>query len=158
MKTIELTKGKYVLVDDEDYDYLNQWDWYAYPHGRTFYAVREIIAKTGIKSKLRMHRVIVNAKNGEICDHRDGNGLNNQRANLRKCSHQQNTWNSRTRINNTSGQRGVRWDKDKMKWRSVIGYKNKKIHLGYFDSQQQASDIYNRRARDLFGEYYKETL
>ena len=100
MKSIPLTRGKFALVDDEDYEYLNQWKWFC-AHGR---AVRG----GGYKKKsVFMHRVILNTPDGYHTDHIDSNPLNNQKSNLRVCTIAENNRNQGRRKDNRSGYKGV---------------------------------------------------
>lgn len=108
LKKIKLTKGYETLVDDDMYDYLNQWKWYAHEEGRNerkyIYALRTEKGRTP-----RMHNEImgVNFKR-VIIDHLDGNGLNNQRENLRIASKVENSINRKSlNTNNTSGHRNI---------------------------------------------------
>lgn len=91
MKLIPLTQGKFALVDDEYYEYLHQWKWCAHRQKHTFYAVRNIVSN-GKKKTHAMHRELLNSGILYI-DHKDGNGLNNQRDNLRIASRGQNAMN-----------------------------------------------------------------
>ena len=83
MKKIKLTQNKYTLVDDEDFDYLNQFNWCAHKEKYNFYAVR---TDNKLKKCIRIHRVIMNCPDSKFIDHKDGNGLNNQKENLRLCN------------------------------------------------------------------------
>jgi len=95
MKEIKLTQGKVTLVDDEDYEYLNQWKWYAHKQGNTFYAKRYYHFGRKTNRIKIMHREIMNTPLHLEVHHIDHNGLNNQRSNLRNCTHGQNQY-SRT--------------------------------------------------------------
>src|ERR1700685_1864374 len=117
MKFIPLTQGKVAMVDDADYEWLAQWKWFAiFDHGN-WYAVRNVRKPDGTQTPLRMHRVLLGLTDLKIeVDHRDGNGLNNQRHNLRIATHGQNMCNRSMQKNNISGVRGVCWHKDAGKW------------------------------------------
>lgn len=91
MKTILLTQGKIALVDDADYDWLNQWKWNAHKEGNAYYAERSI--RKPSRKMIRMHRIIMDVPIHLFVDHKDHNGLNNQRANLRICTKHQNQMN-----------------------------------------------------------------
>lgn len=152
MKKIKLTQNKYALVDDSDYEYLSQWKWCANKNRNTWYAVRA--EKLGDKKSLvLMHRVIANTPIGVKTDHEDGNGLNNQRYNLRTCSTSQNAMNSKKASNNTSGYKGVTWHKELGKFVARIHINGKSIHLGVFQSAKEAGEAYNKKALELFGNY-----
>lgn len=92
MKKIKLTQGKYALVDDEDYGYLNQFKWWAAKSRKVYYAMCNIDG-----TQYRMHRLIMKATPNQIIDHRDFDGLNNQKYNLRFCTYAQNAWNRKGR-------------------------------------------------------------
>lgn len=159
MKEIKLSKnGKHnglfvALVDDEDYDYINQWNWYVYPQGRTFYAKRRI--KIGNKFKeLFMHRVILNVTNDRLVDHKDHNGLNNQRKNIRECNYTENAINT-IKSNSRSSYWGVRHKKNG-KILSRIKTNRKVINLGTYDTEKEAALAYNRAAKIYHGEFAKQ--
>jgi hypothetical protein len=95
MKEIKLTQGQVALVDDEDFEKINQFKWFAAKKGKTFYATRNITVNGKRKSAL-MHWYIMD---GKSIDHIDRNGCNNCRNNLRFCTHQENQMNNRKRIN-----------------------------------------------------------
>ena len=112
MKKTPLTKGKFALVDDEDYAYLMQWKW-SYSPNRGGYAVRQI--GTNKKSKHQsMHRPLMGNPKGMV-DHYNSNGLGNQKSNLRCATQQQNQQNQKKRIDNTSGYKGVSFHKLRQK-------------------------------------------
>lgn len=158
MKKIYLTgnkfKGKYVLVDDCDFELLSKFKWY----GRKDGTKNNIYVFT----TLQMHRVITNAKDNEIIDHKDGDSLNNTRNNLRKCNNMQNSWNSSKSSNviNSSIYKGVRLDTYKPKnktttksWKCQLTYNNLKIDLGRFKSELSAARMYDFAANRLYGEF-----
>ena len=105
MKKIELTQGKFALVDDEDFEWLNQWKWYANHLGYTWYVVRSVRYDNEVKAIL-MHRSILNAKIGEEIDHINHNGLDNRKKNLRICTRSQNNMN-RNKLRGTYKYKGV---------------------------------------------------
>jgi hypothetical protein len=99
-----------------------------------------------------MHRVIMNSKRGEMVDHVDGNGLNNQRVNLRSCSNSQNMMNSGKRKNGTTSKyKGVSRRPDLNVFRATIGINKKQIHLGYFKTEVDAAAAYNDAAKKYHG-------
>ena len=151
MKRIKLTKGQFALVDNEDFDKLNQWKWQIQNDRRTFYArTRQRIGKK--RPSFRMHRVIMKAKKGQQIDHRDGNGLNNQKSNLRFCTRSQNHMNEGPR-GGTSKFKGVSWHKRIKKWTCQIKSSQRQRHIGYFDNEIEAAKAYDRAAIELFGEF-----
>lgn len=159
MRRIPLTKGKFALVDDEDYNRIVKYKWLAKKGGNAYYAFRWACVKgPDFKIKRRyigMHQLILNLPISEIreVDHMDGNGLNNQKSNLRDCSRSENMCNRSKLSNNTSGYKGVRWKKENNKWNSYIRKDNKVIHLGYFFCIIKAAKAYDIAAIKYHGEF-----
>jgi hypothetical protein len=152
MKEIKLTRGIVVIVDDEDYEFLNKWKWYAARAGNSVYAQRGVCINERINI-IKMHRVIMSSPVDLEIDHIDGNGLNNQRSNLRTCTRSQNMMNQKPRLNCSSKYKGVTWNKrdNRYQARIIINYKN--ISLGYFKSEKDAAITYNSKALELYGEF-----
>lgn len=153
-KLIPLTRGLHAIVDDEDYEWLIQWKWCCKTSnkgGTRPYAVRT-------KKNILMHRIIINAPDGLLVDHINGETLDNRRCNLRLANNSQNVWNQRTqqnRKNKTSQFKGVSWDKKGRIWRPRIRIKQNVILLGSFDSETDAALAYDTAARAHFGEFAK---
>ena len=146
---IKLTQGKFAIVDKKDFDFLNQFKWFAYKSDNNFYAKRSVIAfENGIKKTktIRMHRFILKAKKGQYVDHVNHNGLDNRRKNLRLCSNAENIRNQRKRACNTSGFRGVYWHGQTQKWIAQIKVNYKGIALGYFENKIDAAIAYDKAA------------
>jgi hypothetical protein len=132
MKYIELTQGKRAVVDDADYELLNQWKW-CYHLG---YAKRRSSGGRKNSKILYMHREINRTPTGFYTDHIDGNKLNNHRSNLRTVTHRLNAINSGLPRNNRSGHKGVGWYSNG--WVANIGVANKTIYLGRFTTSNEA--------------------
>ena len=152
MKEIKLTQGKITLVDDADFEMLNQFKWYAHKVRKTYYADRLIwLPDEKRQITVRMNHFIVGRPIvGFVCDHIDGNGLNNQRNNLRIVTYRQNTQNIKNIIT-TSRYPGVDWFKRDSKWRAKIKIHGISKHLGLFDLEIDASNAY-RDAVEALGE------
>lgn len=153
-KEISLTQGKVAFVDAEDYAYLNQFKWCAVYNGYNWYAVRNI-PKNGKQTLVLMHREIMKPPKGMDTDHINGNGLDNRRCNLRVCNKSQNMMNRGKTKENTSGYKGVAWDKRAKKWKAHIRINSKLIYLGLFITKEEAALVYNKASKEYFGEYAK---
>jgi hypothetical protein len=147
-KSIPLNKGMFALVDDGDFERLNQYKWRVAKIGNTYYAER------GGSTGIRMHRDIMGSMcAGKLVDHSNGNGLDNRRCNLRVCTISQNAMNGRRATNNTSGYKGVNYHKCKRRYRATIKKDGKSKHIGLYDTAEAAARAYDKAARMLFGEF-----
>lgn len=142
MKKIPLTQGLFALVDDEDFDWLNQWKWYAQKSANTFYAVRNSKRVNGKREQIRMHVEILGKKEGFMADHLNGAGLDNQRYNLRHVTRRQNAQNRHH--DRSSKYPGVSWRKDERKWESRIWVGTKRKRLGLFTNEAEAAQAYQK--------------
>lgn len=157
-RTIPLTQGKVAIVDEADYEYLNQWRWYAAKGSSTYYARRGIWENDKTRD-IRMHCVILNPPPSLEPDHINGDGLDNRRCNLRICTRSQNSMNRRKHPNCSSKYKGVSWYKRDCKWESYIYTDDRqKKHLGYFNDEEEAAAAYNTEARERFGEFAKPNV
>lgn len=155
MKEIQLTQGQVALVDDADYEWLNQWKWYAHKNkvGNSFYAIRNEYAN-GKQTGIKMHRFILGVTDTDVfCDHADLDGLNNQRYNLRKCSRIENGRNRPQRKGATSTYKGVSFKAAHKKWVAQIRPEGKPVHIGYFEREVDAAVAYNNAAKKHYGEF-----
>ena len=133
---INLNSKKYPqlssIVDKSDFEFLNQWKWHLNQDG---YAVRKVIVLVEGKVKygnIFMHRVINKTPEGSITDHINRNRLDNRKSNLRVASYSVNRLNSKMHTNNTSGVKGISWDKSKNKWLARVWKNYKQIILGRY--------------------------
>lgn len=147
---IPLTQGKVSLVDDDMYEFLTKYTWHAFQNGGNWYAIRNVVRKDGKRTVEYMHHAVMGTVG---IDHKDGDGLNNTRNNLRLATKQQNSWNRKLQPSNTSGFKGVSWDSEKRRWRSRIAVSGKIRHLGYFDSVIRAACAYDEAAFQLYGSF-----
>lgn len=166
MKKIPLSrhgknKGKYcAFVDDEDYEYLMQWSWRISRENSDIIYAR---SGKGKEDRRIMHREIMKRHNlldeTKIIDHKNRNGLDNQKSNLRNCTYQQNSRNKRSF--GKSKYSGVsiasKWGKRKNKlliyWRAGIQVGKTRFHLGMFKTEEEAALAYNIAAQKHFGEF-----
>lgn len=155
MKLIPLTQGKFAMVDDADYDEISKHNWYTHGSRHTFYAYRKTSGSRANRKSLIMHRVLLGVTDSTIhIDHRDGNGLNNQRSNIRVATASQNMANRR-KIGGVSKHLGVYYNKVAKKWASAVSKNNVKYRLGYFDNENDAAIAYNKKAIELHGDFAK---
>lgn len=140
-------KDKIILIDDEDYDLINPYSWYISKAGYAAY-------KSGDKNML-MHRLIMNCLDKkEKVDHINRNTLDNRKINLRLCTLSgQNEMNRPFQKNNTSGYKGVSFNKRGNKFEVYITRFKKRYSLGRFSDPIEAAKAYDKKAKELFGEF-----
>ena len=146
---VPLSGGQVAKVDRDDYPLVANGGWTLVRIGRVNYARRSVKHPDGIWRNEYMHRLILRA---ETVDHRNGDGLDNRRSNLRPATRAQNLQNI-SRPPGESGFRGVEHYPKKGKWRANIGYGGKCIRLGYFNSPEDAAHARDAKARELHGEF-----
>lgn len=100
-----------------------------------------------------MHRAIMRTPQGKQIDHRNHDGLDNRRCNLRECSHIENMRNQLPQKTGTSRYKGVHWEKERGKWRAQIKHTCKQMRLGRYASEKDAAKAYDKKAKELFGEF-----
>jgi len=155
MKKIQLTQGYNAIVDNADYEYLNQYNWHAYRNGNMFYAKGWVNGRRTL-----MHRLILGiVDKSKICvDHINRNGLDNRKCNLRVASKAQNMWNSHKKsywrgYPVSSRYKGVTWHKDTKRWLAQAVYNSRHHHLGLYDTEEEAALAYNIFAKEYYGEF-----
>lgn len=149
MICIPLTQGKHAVIDNDDWDSVSMFKWFAIKHRNTFYARAKIDGRA-----VPMHRLILGTiGTSAICDHADGNGLNNSRANLRICSAQENSLNRRKRSDNSTGFKGVQFRKNRNKFIAVITVDGKTRRVGSFNTPEEAHAAYCEAAAKYHGEF-----
>ena len=153
--------GVFSKVDDEDYEWLSEHKWYAKRIKRKNGIEYWYAARWGVRdSTIFMHREIGSRMSGEMvwCDHKDGDGLNNQRLNLRPCTPAQNNFNRRKSFGKSSKFKGVTWHKRAMVWQASIMHGGKSKFLGYFKKEEEAAKAYDLACASKFGEFGKPNL
>lgn len=153
---IPLSQGQSAIVDDGDYEWLSQWKWTDQKSTNSFYAMRHEHGKL-----ILMHRLINETPEGVLTDHKDGNGLNNQRDNLRSATHLQNMMNRAPKKGGTSVHKGVWFDasagrRNRKQWRSAIRINGKLQYLGRFVNEEEAGAAYREASRHHFGEFNRK--
>lgn len=145
---VPMTQGMYFLIDPIDEKTILRHKWRAHKSPNNFYAVTTISRKP--TKMIYAHNLIMLSKG---IDHIDGDGLNNSRSNLRKCTQSENIANSRKFVKSSSQFKGVDFDKSRKKWRARIVKNRKEFHLGYFKSEEDAAKAYDKKAVDFFGNF-----
>ena len=156
MKRIDISTKKYpntfTFVDDEDYDWLMGWNWYAWKPKNIIYAVRSFASKYE-RGMVLMHHQIMNTPPKMETDHENRDGLYNIRSNLRICTTSQNSYNTCKYKNNLSGYKGVSWCKFTKKWRAQIRYDGKSKHIGRYFCLIKAAKAYDAESLNRHGEF-----
>ena len=160
MKLIPLTKGYFAQVDDEEFERCMEGPkWYANVVRRKNGSIKNVYAQRtinneGTRTSQQLHRFILKIDSTMEVDHApDHSGLNNTHDNLRVATKHQNMHNQLLHINNTSGIKGVSWDKRRTKWHAHIHVDGVNRHLGYFTSLEEAKQAYDAGAIKYFGKF-----
>lgn len=152
---ITLTKGYEAVIDAADVPLVEGYVWHAIPRKHTVYAQHTTPLPN--RKAVLLHRLIMGEPAGMNVDHRDGDGLNNRRrgeaGNLRIATVSQNRHNTRLLDRNTSGFKGVTWDKSRGKWKAMICLNDKRVNLGRFDDLEAAHAAYVAASQSLHGEF-----
>lgn len=152
MKSIDLTRGKLTFIDDEDFAHVSKLNWFSQKVGRRWYAACDLRSRGG--AYILLHRFILSAPEGKEVDHKNGDGLDNRRDNLRICSVKNNRRAFRRKIIGCSSRfRGVRWHTLRNKWSAQIKTNGKQFYLGLFTDEVDAAIAYDTAAKKYFGEF-----
>lgn len=149
---IPLPRGLFALVDGEDYERLNQRKWFFTQTGNNTYVTHQERQAKYVYKTIYMHRKIMNPPRNMEIHHINHNGLDNRKANLRICTPQQNHSNRR-KFKGKSKYKGVYWKKLQKQWFAQITSGGKTKHLGYFAIEEEAARAYDKKAKELFGEF-----
>lgn len=148
---VPLSAGHVAIVDAADAGQVLQYKWSAKQGRGTIYGRRNVRRPDGTYASQSLHQFLTGY---ELTDHRNGDGLDNRRANLREATPGENGQNCRKRSHNTSGFKGVTWHKHRRKWLAQIKPGDgKNRFLGYFLTAEEAARAYDSAARELHGEY-----
>lgn len=147
---IRLTKDHVVKIDAEDFERVSNYRW----HAAKIFGIYARKTPDETCSHAYMHRFIMDAKPGQIIDHRDGDTLNNTKANLRIATAQQNAFNRRRRRDSSSRFKGVMRSRDSdKKWRALIRHNGRTRHLGVFPTEKAAAYAHDLAVLALRGEF-----
>lgn len=149
-REIPLTKGYTALIDEEDYERVSQRNWQANIRHYTVYAQTN---KLGTRSSISLHRFLLDAPSGVWVDHRDGNGLNCCKSNLRFATPTENQSNKRRNAGSRGGLKGIWWDSRELLWRAEIRVNGRKFSLGRFIDPEEGARAYDEAARIHFGAF-----
>ena len=149
---ITLTQGHEAIIDAADVPLVQVKNWYAAVKSNTVYARGEGGNATK-RHRVFIHNVIMGNSKGLFVDHIDGDGLNNRRCNMRLATRAQNMRNQKKNSRNTSGLKGVSFDKRREKWYAKIKLNRIEKFLGYFASPEEAHAVYFAASRELHGEF-----
>lgn len=150
MPELTLTNGHVLLFDEEDSELISQHNWHAWRCRPTapYYAATNVKLSNGKKTIKYLHRLLAGESGMEV-DHRNGNGLDNRRSNLRISTRQQNAANIGLSKANKSGYKGVCWIKRRNSYKVTFQLK----HLGYFKDAWEGAQAYNAAAIQTNGEF-----
>lgn len=155
---VPLTQGFVAVIDAVDVPLVEGYNWCAQKAKHTTYAVRSAPRdEHGKQRVVLMHRVIAGDPPGMDVDHENQNGCDNRRANLRAATRSENLFNQRLRSTNTSGVKGVSFDKASGRWRASIAHHNVKQELGSFATKDLAAAARGMSAT-LWHRQFKRTL
>jgi hypothetical protein len=151
-KYIQLKHG-IAIVNEQDFDKINQYKWSSIFCGKAKfpYAISSHFGKI-----VYMHRIVIDAKSDQLVDHIDGNGLNNSRENLRFVTSSQNNMNQSKRSDNTSGHKGISWCPDREKYQVYVNIDRKRKSLGRYKTIEEAIYVRDQAAKSHYGEYARE--
>jgi hypothetical protein len=160
MTDIKLTKGQFAIIDDEDYERVTAFEWYAHKGYSKWYAARSAWQPGKKRQKMVcMHNFLFgNVPSGYFVDHINGNGLDNRKSNLRLATRSQNRGNAKKTANRfgtatTSQYKGVCLHKGTSKWHAHICIGDRMVYLGLYVYETDAALAYNKAALQHFGEY-----
>lgn len=142
-----------LLADDQDAELVHAHHWHSAAGRRTFYALTNVPAGVRRQRTVRLHRLILAAGPGQQVDHKNGNGLDDRRANLRLATGSQNSANGAPPKNNTTGYRGVSFFRRDGNYTAKIRVNWRWRYLGYFPTAWEAAEAYNRAALEAWGEF-----
>lgn len=141
--------GEFALVDDEDYTRVSKLRWCVNNYG---YAIRCIYLGKGKSQMIWMHRFVMGELDRKLeIEHKNNKKLDNRKINLRICSRRQNMMNRGLSKHNTSGFKGIVKSRDR--WRAIMNFDGRKVHIGCFSTKEEAAKAYNKKAKELYGEF-----
>lgn len=158
MKEIQLTQGQVAIIDDDDYERVSKFKWFAEKyknvHGEYIYYAKRSPVVNGEQRSLRLHTFILGKPDKGIeIDHVNLNTLDCRKSNLRYCTHLENMYNRKPRLNCYSKYKGVVWCKRDKRFIVRISFNKKRIHIGSYENEIEAALNYNIAAKIYHGEF-----
>jgi hypothetical protein len=151
---VTLTQGYVATIDRADVARVSRYNWYAFPRRHAVYAMARIPGNAS-DTRISLHRFIAARDDDLDIDHKDGDGLNNRRRNLRPATRLQQAMNRSLRGGGSNAYRGARWVPKRNKWVAKITIEGKVRYIGHYDTEQEAARAYQYVARRVFGEFYR---
>jgi hypothetical protein len=153
-RRIKLTRGKYAIVDVEDFERLNKYKWHCAHYDYAKRAISKKFGKGKRQVEVYMHKVVCPVPAGMIVDHINRNSLDNRKVNLRAATQKQNVWNRKfIRKGGKTRYNGIRWDKNREKWQVRLVVNGRRESFGYYADEIEAAKAYDQVAKKYRGEY-----
>jgi len=153
-RRIKLTRGKYAIVDVDDFERLNRYKWHCTRCGYAKRAVYKRCDNGRRQVEIYMHKMVCPAPEGMIVDHINRKSHDNRKANLRVATQKQNVWNRKfVRKGGKTRYNGIRWDKNREKWQVRLTINGRRESFGYYADEVEAARAYDRIAKKYRGEY-----
>ena len=157
MKKIKLTRGRFAIVDDDDYEMLKKHSWHCleiHTEGK-YYAGTTVRITKQKQYSLKMHRYIMGLKRGDgkLIDHINNDGLDNRKKNLRIVSYSENNKNRSVGKNNTTGSKGIYLEKQTGKYKVQINNNGIRHYLGKYSTIDEAKQVRALKEKELYGKY-----
>ena len=153
-RCIKLTRGKYAIVDVEDFEQLNKYKWHCTHYSYAKRAVSKRFDKGRRQVEVYIHKLVCPAPKGMIVDHINRNSLDNRKVNLRAATQKQNVWNRKfIRKTGKTSYNGIRWDESREKWQVRLTINGRRKSFGYYADEIEAAKAYDRVAKKYRGEY-----
>lgn len=152
-RSVVLSCGHVAFVDEEDFDRVNEFSWHSVLIGGNHYARRYV---NGEQKNQYLHHFVMGVADGRIVDHKNGDGMDNRKENLRFATHSQNMRNQRTPKNNRSGVKGVHFDRQTGKWRASLSVDRKFVCLGRHETIEEAESAVRVGRQQHHGEFARD--